>query len=562
MMRSPKRRFRRSAALLTAAVLSAFILHLTPPAASAAEMPDFSYLGSFGSLSAEETKAAAETFYTAFVNQAASAEFTAVSNQEDYLKLYREIMHTTEPAILHASNYAYRSWGGKFSVQINYVCGDAEYNTLYRDAVRQIGEIAAKVNPAWSDEEKALFLHDYLAAQYNYDYAALNGIETRQYSEHYSALGLLLNGKAVCQGYSELYAILLNKVGVPARFVSSDDLNHAWNYVRIGGTWYHVDVTWDDCYQNRAGIMTHDFFLKTAGELAEKGEHNTTDWQLQDGTNLRQLQTGSQFKKAFWNGKGAAAYCGGLWIVFDPEQNALTGYRYDSSTKSADSSVIVSLPREQTKWAVWDKPMYTWGGSFVIPVAVGSTLYYTTPTAIYAVRNEKPELFHALSSTEQQQGYLYGLYESGGKLCYGIDKNPQNTSNLSPTIQYYTLELPDAPQETEPIPETTVSPPAATTTSTTTVTTTTVTTTTTTVTTTTTTTTATTETTAATEPVQCDLNGDGSLSASDAVLLLRFITEQWDDRLPMPGADLLREADSDSDGCLTVTDVMRIFRNI
>ena len=292
-MRSFLHRIRTGAALLSALVFSAFFLHLTPPAASAAEVPDFSYLGSFGNLSAEETKAAAALIYNAFVSHAATADFGIVSNREDYIALYREIMHTVEPAILHAGNYGYRtSFSGQFSIVLNYVCSGAEYESLYRRCTQQINEIAAKVNPAWSDEEKALFLHDYLAVQYNYDYAALNNNEERPYQEHYSALGLLLNGRAVCQGYSELYAILLNKVGVPARFVSSDELNHAWNYIRIDGTWYHTDVTWDDCYQNRAGILLHNFFLKTSAELAEKGEHNTTDWKLQDGTNLRQERKG------------------------------------------------------------------------------------------------------------------------------------------------------------------------------------------------------------------------------------------------------------------------------
>lgn len=65
-----------------------------------------------------------------------------------------------------------------------------------------------------------------------------------------------------------------------------------------------------------------------------------------------------------------------------------------------------------------------------------------------------------------------------------------------------------------------------------------------------------------TVPVGSDLNGDGRHTASDAVLLLRFVTEQWDDALPMPDAAMLAAADLDRDGCLTVTDVMLWFRRI
>ena len=161
-----------------------------------------------------------------------------------------------------------------------------------------------------------------------------------------------------------------------------------------------------------------------------------------------------------------------------------------------------------------------WNSTFVVPVAANGALYYSTPTAIYTVKDSVPVLFHALSSEELAQGYIYGMYADAGTLRYGIDTVPQNASNLSPTIQYHSIA----------------------------------------VTTTTTTTTAIAVTT--TVPVGSDLNGDGRHTASDAVLLLRFVTEQWDDALPMPDAAMLDAADLDRDGCLTVTDVMLWFRRI
>ena len=552
-MRRSTRLHRGLSAMLSTLVLGTFCLGFAP-AASAEALPDFSYLGSFGSLSADDTQTAAVLIWQAFSSHLENIDLSAVTAKytdctEDCLGLYREIMHTAAPAVLHASNYYYSAWNGGLRIKIQYAVGADEYDALYRSSIAQINAIAAAVRPEWSDEEKALYLHDYLATMYNYDHIGLSGDADRPYRELYSAFGLLRNGAAVCQGYSELYAMLLNKVGVPARFVSSDTLNHAWNYVRIDGAWYHVDVTWDDCYQNRAGIMNHSCFLKTSQELAAIDDYNAADWELADGTNLCNVQSSSPFTDAFWNGRNNIAYWNGYWTAFDPEQSAIICYDYDSSTKCAAATKLCTLTRDQSRWQVWGKANAVWNSTFVVPVAANGALYYSTPTAIYTVKDSVPVLFHALSSEELAQGYIYGMYADAGTLRYGIDTVPQNASNLSPTIQYHSIALPDVPQETVPETTTTVTTTATT-----------VTTTTTTVTTTTTTTMTTAVTT--TVPVGSDLNGDGRHTASDAVLLLRFVTEQWDDALPMPDAAMLDAADLDRDGCLTVTDVMLWFRRI
>ena len=399
---------------------------------------------------------------------------------------------------------------------------------------------------------------------YNYDYAALEGKAEREYDEQYSAVGLLRNGKAVCQGYSELYAILLNKVGIPTRFVSSDGLNHAWNYVRIGGTWYHVDVTWDDCYQNRAGIMTHDFFLKTAGELAAQGRHTSTDWILLDQTELYGVQTSSRFSDAFWNGKGMVSDLNGKWAAYDPETHALMAYAYDSSSKTAAGTQLAVLTNSQVRWPVWEAPRSFWSADFVIPVSAGGALYYSTPDTIYTLSGGQPEVFYTLSSTEKQQGYLYGMYEDDGKLYYGIDTVPQDADRTNTAIRYYSLALADAPGQIETTTAATTVTDAATTTAATTTTTAATTTATVSSTTTTHITTTTTSATVTTTagPLYCDFDRSGSLSAADAVLMLRFINEDWEDSLPVPDAALLRAADLDRDGCLTVHDVMQLFRSL
>lgn len=59
-----------------------------------------------------------------------------------------------------------------------------------------------------------------------------------------SIYGALTTGETVCAGYTKLYAMLCNYFGIDCISVTSSV--HAWNQVRYGDHWYHVDVTWDD----------------------------------------------------------------------------------------------------------------------------------------------------------------------------------------------------------------------------------------------------------------------------------------------------------------------------
>lgn len=65
----------------------------------------------------------------------------------------------------------------------------------------------------------------------------------------FSALGVFLTHKAVCQGYSLSYALLMNGLGIPTDYVTgaiAGTSGHAWNRIYLDGNWYHADATFDD----------------------------------------------------------------------------------------------------------------------------------------------------------------------------------------------------------------------------------------------------------------------------------------------------------------------------
>ena len=113
-------------------------------------------------------------------------------------------------------------------------------------------------------EELEKCTHDYLIRHCEYDYDALdeNGDCNSDYKDSNvvgTAYGALVNGKAVCSGYSRAYQLLLNRLGVDCVCISGRShskengpkvlgsiTNHMWNCVKNGSLWLMTDVTWDD----------------------------------------------------------------------------------------------------------------------------------------------------------------------------------------------------------------------------------------------------------------------------------------------------------------------------
>lgn len=125
--------------------------------------------------------------------------------------------------------------------------------------------------------EKVKRLHDYLSTNCQYCMAAY-GRKTMEYRTVYDAL---VRGQAVCEGFTIAFRYLLSLAGIESSEIVSDVMHHCWNYVRLGGNWYHVDVTFDNPVVEgvTAGTpkyMSHEFFLLSDAALLAKGKHH--DW--------------------------------------------------------------------------------------------------------------------------------------------------------------------------------------------------------------------------------------------------------------------------------------------
>ena len=68
---------------------------------------------------------------------------------------------------------------------------------------------------------------------------------------YYTTRDAILLGKGRCQGYTNAFKNLMNTLGIPTDYIrgyiaGETNTTHAWNRVLINGTYYYVDVTWND----------------------------------------------------------------------------------------------------------------------------------------------------------------------------------------------------------------------------------------------------------------------------------------------------------------------------
>ena len=182
--------------------------------------------------------------------------------------------------------------------------------------------ILAKVDPEMNEWEKVAFIHDYLALNYDYDHDLLI----------YDAYGMLKNGIGVCQAYSLLTRYLLKKLGIECECVSCAELNHEWNIVKIGGSWYHMDVTWDDRDDKGFyGQVSHEFFLASdsyfdVGVSEDRSHHSETGWVSPvRATNGNYDAVFSGVTTPFvYTTDGIYAICDGKLVTYDPETEQFT----------------------------------------------------------------------------------------------------------------------------------------------------------------------------------------------------------------------------------------------
>ena len=167
-------------------------------------------------------------------------------------ELYFDILYEN-PEIFYSDNsvkwsYSYYMGSGKISsisLIITYPYNEDTILDMKSKLNTKLEEIRSKYLSVTTDKlQLEYIIHDYILNNTEYDYDNYISGTVSQIS--HSAYGALIDGKAVCDGYSKAAKLLFNEVGIESGVIISEEMNHSWNYVEIDNKYYHVDITWDD----------------------------------------------------------------------------------------------------------------------------------------------------------------------------------------------------------------------------------------------------------------------------------------------------------------------------
>ena len=367
----------------------------------------------------------------------------------------RSIINSHPEFISLSGGYTYWTSGSSITkIAFTYLT-NAKEEQQELDAALQ--EVKSKIDTSgMSDEEIVLAYHEYLTSTVAYEYEDyFNG--TIAANHGYDMYGALVKHSCVCQGYAETMFYLLREAGLSCAIASSENINHAWNIVKIHGKWYHIDATWDYPELDMPGRSYHDYFLVSFDTMNK----NTLINHTKDRTDMVvSAQWGDTYTTAvdttyesgkFWNGiEKAIFYKDGYWYSIS-EGSSKTSFNINKYQYSTNINKV--LYSGTAKWTTPSGGYYL--GVYSSIYLRGDNLYFTTPDSLNKIditsTNVIPtELINIRTQYNSSTGNnLYAFGEQYGKLVYFITDSPNikktkdssNSSKYNKEYAEYTFEM-------------------------------------------------------------------------------------------------------------------------
>ncbi|MGN0691829.1 MAG: transglutaminase domain-containing protein [Oscillospiraceae bacterium] len=401
------RSYRKLLSFITAAVIAFFAL----PAGdfSADDREGYSYYYSDNAKYAEAEQYIAEQLLNA-------VEVIDLTDYKLTINEYKEILTDiliSRPDIFYIDTHLYykssRSTGYLTSVTPGYYYARSSIPRRRQELEKAADNILVGMKDSWSDVQKALYLHDRIAVntEYNID------------NEIRSAYEVLVNKNGLCVAYSMAYKYLMDRAGVGCICVLSTEMGHCWNMVNIGESWYHVDTTWDDLLPDFEGAVTHDLFL-LSDEAIKNSWLAHYDWEYgfpADST---------AYDKMFWllSEGQMIPVTDNLWYYVDSYNGTLNRYSWSKNK----SQKLYTIGRN---WKAEAGENYYYCFSR-LEYAEGK-LWFNTADTIYSydISTKTAEAQKTLKLTGSDA--IYGIAVKDGKLIYETAASRLNYDSLTRT---------------------------------------------------------------------------------------------------------------------------------
>ncbi len=338
-----------------------------------------------------------------------------------------------EFSVMDMGNQPYKTLKTRTYVQV----ADANYPSV----ASIVGSAVSKAKAAsdGSEYEMALWLHDWLLDQLEYD----NSLKWS------SAESALTRHTGTCQAYTNAYIELLNAAGITNAETRDTYDGHTWNAVKLDGEWYQVDCTWDDNDDTKYyGFDARHLYFAITDELmaiAHKGHAKiyTADGYATRSTSLKD----NYYVKSGLASQWADAYAERIQAKLDAKETSFSitsDNAYNPPSIIGIQNATVAYAMNQKEWAAAD-------GSIASLVATSNvtTVSNTKWTAVYdfevTYSNPRTSLANA-SVTVSDQTYTgealtpaVAVVLDGKTLEQGTDYEVTYSNNVSAGVATVTV---------------------------------------------------------------------------------------------------------------------------
>ncbi|QOS76927.1 hypothetical protein JNUCC31_19065 [Paenibacillus sp. JNUCC31] len=183
------------------------------------------------------------------------------------------------PLILGVEGFEYNY--GTLTLSIHYNESADVIQKKQSEIITKANEVVASIiKDGMKDDEKRKAIYDYLNDNAKYDDAALENAEQNnfknvdaQFNDSFTTYGILVKGVGVCASYASVYKLLSDLSGLESIVVTgaSSGVPHAWNKVKIGNEWFHVDAT------NNLTNSGIPYFLYNANDVTAASQKTIAD---------------------------------------------------------------------------------------------------------------------------------------------------------------------------------------------------------------------------------------------------------------------------------------------
>lgn len=181
------------------------------------------------------------------------------------------------PEIFYSVTFSYRYYADSTVVEMTpkYLFSKdkiREHRQAMESRVKKLVRQAAGLD----EKGKEIFVHDFIVKNVKYDKLK------KEYS--HEIIGALGNGVAVCEGMAKAVKILCDELDIWCIIALSEanpdkgiKYRHAWNVVRIGGQYYHLDATFDNTL-SRDDTVRYDYVNLSDKQIFR--DHEPVIWKI------------------------------------------------------------------------------------------------------------------------------------------------------------------------------------------------------------------------------------------------------------------------------------------